>query len=102
MYNSIEVRWFLSVAPQEILEWFESQRPWSDHSIPLRFTNQPEKHDQYFALGDYNKFSFKLHDGKIEMKTQEESEHEKRFSPTVHGRVEKWVKSEIEMKKNDA
>jgi hypothetical protein len=98
MYPSIEIRWFFKRVPPEILKWFDSHFSWNDNSDIFQLASKNERWDKYLMLDGYPKLSIKIHEGKIEVKTQDDSWSEARSANMTFGVIEKWIKWEVELK----
>jgi len=92
MYTSIETRWFLPDKPDGILKWFESHRAWKDKTTFLNLKTQGERTDHYLDVDGYGKMSFKIREGKTEVKMLDESFGARKFNGVVEGAIEKWIK----------
>ena len=103
MYPSIEVRWFFEDEPKNIVEWFSTMHDWPPRSDGgLKFRNHWERSDYYLKLDDYSKMSFKIRDGKTEIKILEESYGVRSFPNRAMGVVEKWIKWSPMLNKKNA
>ena len=93
MNATIEVRWFFKEEPRSIAGWFEQFGRWpSEHHQPLKFNYEWERSDYYLIIGAYSKLSYKIRDGKSEIKILEKNYGPKIFSNYAIGSVEKWIK----------
>lgn len=103
MKATIEVRWFFEKEPENIAGWFAQFEKWpSEHNQPLKFNHEWERSDYYFNLGACSKMSFKIRDGKSEIKLLKKNYGPKIFSNYAIGRVEKWIKWSPELKDANA
>ena len=99
MKATLEVRWFFKNEPKNIAGWFEQFEKWpSEHSQPLKFNYEWERSDYYLDLSGSSKMSFKIRDGKSEIKLLERNYGPKLFSNYAIGTVEKWIKWSLEHK----
>lgn len=103
MKTTIEARWFFENEPKNIVGWFEQFEKWpTEHSQPLTFSHEWERSDYYLNLGACSKMSFKIRDGKSEVKLLEKNYGPKIFSNYAIGNVEKWIKWSPEFKDANA
>lgn len=110
MFASIETRWFLepkSIEVQLIEKWFASHPKWKpnqpepeDDGPSLAFAsgdqssknNNTTRTDYYLSLDGYPGLSFKIREGKTEVKVLDKDLGLTRFNENCSGRVEKWIK----------
>jgi hypothetical protein len=103
MKTTVEVRWFFENEPKNITSWFAQFEKWpSEHRQPLKFTHQWERSDYYLNFGKYSKMSFKIREGKSEIKLLEKKYGPKIFSNYAIGNVEKWIKWTVDFKDANA
>jgi hypothetical protein len=93
MKPTIEVRWYFEKEPKNISDWFAQFEKWpSDHNQPLKFKHEWDHSEFYLNLGTFSKMSFKVRDGKSEIKVLDKLYGPKVFSNYAIGNVEKWIK----------
>jgi hypothetical protein len=103
MNTTIEARWFFENEPKNIAGWFAQFEKWpSEHSQPLQFKHDWERSDYYLKLGACSKMSFKIREGKSEIKLLKKNYGPKLFSNYAIGSVEKWTKWSPALKHPDA
>lgn len=110
MYASIETRWFLEPRAKEIQlieDWFAKYPEWVEKepaprkgAPPVSFAKPGDKKeggngvrtDYYLMMDGYPKLSFKIREGKTEVKVLDKDFGLERFTTICSGRVEKWIK----------
>jgi hypothetical protein len=84
MDNSTEIRWFSTERFTDVERWFKDQGK--------QFKNQWQQSDFYVRLDGYPKLSFKIREGKAEIKTLVNEPAVIKISNTCSGIVEHWIK----------
>ncbi len=84
MYKSIETRWFFGDEMTPLRKWFgENGEVFKDEWV---------RSDYYLDLDGSRNLSFKIREGKTEIKLLYESLGDMAFTDSVKGLVQKWVK----------
>lgn len=94
MYPSIEVRWFFQQEPTLILNQLNTlaETAETENKDTWKFKNHWERSDYYLAVNGFPKMSYKIREGKSEIKVLDESFGIRKFAQSAEGIVEKWIK----------
>ena len=94
MYPSIEVRWFFQQEPTLILNQLNAlvATAEANNNDTLKFKEHWERSDYYLAVNGFPKMSYKIREGKSEIKVLDESFGVRKFAQSAEGIVEKWIK----------
>jgi hypothetical protein len=99
MKTTIEVRWFFDKAPKNVISWFSKFEKWpSENNQRLEFNYEWEQSDYYLKVGAYSKMSFKIREGKSEIKQLNKNYGPKLLSNYAIGTIERWIKWSLEFK----
>jgi hypothetical protein len=91
-FYSKEVRWFLSTKPVDLESWFNEKG--------LFLENAAARVDFYLAVNPNQNISYKLREGKIEIKLKQAKGQVITFANGHKGRVDKWVKWSLPLKED--
>lgn len=95
LFYSKEVRWFFQETPHNIQRWFDNNKSFVEKDQTLRT-------DFYLGMQPHDNISYKIREGRTEIKLRLGEAASVQFPNGHKGNVERWVKWSLQLKDRTA